>query len=161
MVMGHGLLASIQIVQVGVVSGRLVRYFSVDDIVACGQVSGGKLSHDIFLQADHIFGQVIAAHFYSLHHIGSDLLTSQNWLSYPDDLFFLADTLIEKRRHTKADHQREQDADNTDNGSIFEQTHNWQVLLSQDLLWEWRNECRPVRRWSACSGGAYAAWESG
>ena len=140
---GHGLLASIQIVQVGVVSGRFVRYLGVDDIVARNQVSGGKLSHGIFLQADYIFRQVIAAYFYSLHHIGSDLLTSQNGLSYPDDLFFLADTPIEKRRHTKADYQREQDADNADNGSIFEQTHNWQVLLSHDLLWEWRKECPP------------------
>ena len=67
--------------------------------------------------------QIVAAHFHGLDHTLGDFVPGPDGLDHPNDLRFLGNRPIKQRGQAEADEQGEQDADHTDYGAVFQETH--------------------------------------
>ncbi|CAN4043252.1 Transposase, partial [Dysosmobacter welbionis] len=123
-----------------------------DDVIAHRQICGGKLADGGVQVAHHIVRQVVAAHLHSGYLIRCDFLAQLHRLHHTDNLCLFADGLVEQRRDSKANDQRQQNADNADDGSVFQKIHK--VMPSLVSKWKGgpRIKTRPV--WSLAAAAA-------
>ena len=120
---GDGLLCAVQIIEIRILGGRRVRELGGENIIANGKIRLGVFAHYIVLHGHKAGGEIVGADLGRGDHVPGDELAGVNVLCDADDLRLLTDPLIEQRRDTEADHQRQQNADNADDRAVFENTH--------------------------------------
>ena len=118
-----GLFGAVQIVEIGILSGRLIGELAGQNVIAHLQVGGGILADDLVFFCHDAGRQVIGAHLHGLYHLSGDLVALLDVGGNADDLSLLAGAAAEQRRHPEADDERQEDTQHTDHGAVTENLH--------------------------------------
>ncbi len=119
----HGLLRTVQIVEIGVFGCGCVGELGRQDVIANSEVGDGVFTHDGSGVMEDICGKIVGTDLHGLNHIRRDLFPSAYGLGDPDDFFLLTDGSVEEGCNTEADQQRDHNADHADDCPVFENTH--------------------------------------
>ena len=118
-----GLFGAVQIVEIGIFSGRLVGELAGQNVIAHLQVGGGIFADDLVFFCHDAGRQVIGAHLHSLYHLSGNLVALLDVGGDADDLSLLAGAAAEQGRHSEADDERQEDTQHTDHGAVTENLH--------------------------------------
>ena len=119
----NGLFGAVQIVEIGILSSRLVGELAGQNVIAHLQVGSGVFADDLVFFCHDAGGQVIGTHLYGLYHLGGDLVALLDVGGDTDDLSLLAGAAAEQRRHPETDDERQEDTQHTNHGAVTENLH--------------------------------------